>query len=144
MMTDPIPSQADELPELPDLRFGLSRAIQLHSEDFRVRWPQVALDLDLIEDENLLPWGHCLAFYRAYEAALERAARQVRADKVWVRYYPSAKYMVLQIKDTGEKQAAPVDVEVLQACVKEIGGEVQAKPQAGQETVVIIKVPFAA
>ncbi len=147
-MADTTPSPGNQQPDSPDLRFGLSRAIQLHSEEFRIHCPQVKLDLDLIEDENLLPVERCQALYQIYQAALDRAACQAQASMVSVRYYPSARFMVLDIRDSEEKAPVPVDLPTLQAKlqadVEGFGGQVQAAPYENQGTRITVKIPFPA
>lgn len=143
-MADSTLSPGNQQPDSPDLRFGLSRAIQLHSEEFRVHCPQAKLDLDLIEDENLLPVERCQALYQIYQAILDRAACQAQASIVLVRYYPSARYMVLDIRDSEEKAPAPVDLPKLQAGVEGYGGQVQVTPSENQGTRITVKMPFPA
>ncbi len=91
------------------IRFGLSRAIQIHTEDLRVRHPELKIDLDLVEDENLLPEDTCLALYRVYQEALNNVLHHAEASMVWIRYYPFKDQMILEIKDNGVGFSLPKD-----------------------------------
>lgn len=129
-------------PDLELVRFGLSRAIQIHSEAFRVKNPRIQLDLDLVEDENLLPQEACLALYQVYQQRLHQISGDAQARQVWVHYYPSRAHMVLDIKDDGEEASARAGAAGMKACIEAAGGEllVTARPDGG--TTVIAKAPF--
>ncbi len=137
------------------LRFGLSRAIQIHSEDFRVSYPHIKLDLDLVEDANLLPEETCLALYRIYQEAISNVVRHSDASQVWIRYYPSGQNMALEIKDNGKGFEIPSDWVSLtrrdhfgMAGMKErvdaVGGKIQIASKPGRGTTVKVKVPMGA
>lgn len=139
-------SSPDHPPEnTPDpeiVRFGLSRAIQLHSEEYRARFPQVQLDLDLVEDENLLPQATCLALYQVYLERLGQLAGDPRAKLVSIHYYPSRSHMNLEIKDDGSGDGAQADTASLKACVEAAGGELLAAAQPGGGLKITAKAPL--
>ena len=130
-------------PPDPDiLRFGLSRAVQIHSEEFRAKYPQKKLDLDLVEDENLLPPDACLALYQVYQERLQQLAGDAQAEQIWVHYYPSRTHMVLDIKDDGRGVSQQADFTAMKACIETAGGQllVSARPDGGM--TLTAKVPF--
>lgn len=130
-------------PDLELVRFGLSRAIQLHSEAFRVKNPQIQLDLDLVEDEHLLPQGSCLALFQVYQDRLRQIAGDAQAEQVWIHYYPSRSHMVLDIKDDGQEASAQEGIARLKAHIESVGGELlfAVRPEGGM--LVTVMVPFA-
>jgi len=135
-MADP-----SNLPIDPEfVRFGLSRAIQIHSEEFRVSNPRITLDLDLVEDEKLLPEATCLALFQSYLEILDRS-RQDQAGMVWVRYYPFKQEMVLEIKNDARSEH-PVDFSRVSECIQSVGGQVQAADQPGQGLFIKVTVPM--
>lgn len=129
-------------PELEPVRYGLSRAIQLHSEAFRVKNPQIKLDLDLVEDENLLPQETCLGLYQVYLERLRQIAGGAQAKQVWIHYYPSRAHMVLDIRDDGLGASAQTSSAEMKTYIEAAGGEllVAARPDGG--TTVTAKAPF--
>jgi signal transduction histidine kinase len=135
------------------IRFGLSRAIQLHSEDIRARYQQLRMDLDLVEDENLLPEETCLALYRIYQEGVTNVLRHAGARNLWVRYYPLRSVMVLEIWDNGRGFQVPEDwVELtrqgrfglagMQERAAAIGGAVAITSEMGKGTRLEARVPI--
>ena len=124
------------------VRFGLSRAIQLHSEEYRLTSPQIKLDLDLVEDENLLPKNTCLALYQVYLERLQQIAGDTQARRVWIHYYPSRTQMILDIKDDGKGDSTSADFARMRDCVEEAGGQLLVTAQPGQGTTITAKAPF--
>jgi glucose-6-phosphate-specific signal transduction histidine kinase len=136
-MSDQPTSPVD--PEL--VRFGLSRAIQIHSEEFRTKNPQIKIDLDLVEDEKLLPQSTCLVLYQVYLECLE-ISRRARAGMVWVRYYPLWQQMVLEIKHNGTGLGPRLDLTRLEECIQPVGGQVKATTLPAGGMVLAISVPM--
>ena len=131
----------NEIPPSPDLlRYGLSRAIQLHSEEFRVKHPEIRLDLDLVEDEFLLPPGCCLALYQVYLAGISSLAQGENACAASVRYYPGRDGMVLEIRTDGTSLALPGKEDV--KSVEKLGGKVELLSPSGQMEKLRANVPF--
>lgn len=84
------------------LRYGLARAIQIHSEEVRAKRPTFSLDLDLVDDEGLLGRSECLLLFMVYQEALENALRHAPDGQMKVRYYPNGEMMALALRDAGE------------------------------------------
>lgn len=134
------------------LRFGLSRAIQIHSEEVRSRHANLDLELDLIDDEGLLPDGLLVALFRVYEEAMENILRHAEAGKVWVRFAPSPGGMTLEIRDNGRGFSIPADwaefamhhtgVMGMKRRIEAIGGKLQITSAEGEGTKIKATVPF--
>jgi glucose-6-phosphate-specific signal transduction histidine kinase len=127
-------------PDPETIRFGLSRAIQIHSEEYRAKNPNTKMDLDLVEDENLLPQDTCLMLYRVYLERLQQIAGKARAKQIWIHYYPSRTHMVLDIKDDGA--GMQIDTAGMSQSLAEAGGELSVtnRPEGG--TALTVRVPF--
>ncbi len=136
-MSDLPPSPAD----LELVRFGLSRAIQIQSEEFRTKNPQIKMDLDLVEDEKLLSESTCLALYKVYLECLE-ISHQARARMVWVRYYPLWQQMVLEIKHDGTGLGPILNLTRLEECLKPVGGQVKATARPAGGVILVAAVPL--
>ena len=135
------------------IRFGLARAIQIHSEDFRGKYQNIKLDLDLVEDANLLPEETCLALYRIYQESLNNVLRHSEASVISVRYYPSRGNMVLEIKDNGKGFVPPTDwvrmtrgnhfgLAGMRERVDAIGGKLSIISRPGEGAQVCVRVPL--
>lgn len=134
--------EPDTSPDPEIVRFGLSRAIQIHSEEFRASLPHIQLDLDLVEDENLLPQETFLALYRCYTERLHQIAQNAQARQIWVHYYPTLTHMNLDVKDNGAGEPGPSVIARLRECVETAGGQLVVNTQPGEGTRVTAKVPF--
>jgi PAS domain S-box-containing protein len=137
------------------LRYGLSRAIRIHCQDFHEKYPEIRIELDLTEDANLLPEETCLVLYRIYQEAINNIIRHAEASQVWVRYQPDGQNLVLEIKDNGKGFEVPADfvnlarqnhfgMAGMRERVEAVGGKFRIISRPGQGTRVEIKVPVVA
>lgn len=135
------------------IRFGLSRAIQVHSEDVRTKHPDLHLVLDLVEDEQLLHDDVVRVLYGVYLESLHNALRHGQANRVEVRYHPTGNQMALEIEDNGQGFTVPDDWLVftrqhkfglarLRQQVTRLGGKFSLTSTAGQGTTVTVRVPL--
>lgn len=134
------------------LHFGLSRAIQLHSEEIRTKYPQLKLDYDLVDDENLLPEPIVLALFRVYQEAISNIEHHAQASSILVHYYPTGEGMNLEINDDGKGFSIPADwakfantrsgVMGMKQRIEAIGGKLHITSQPGQGTHIHVTVPL--
>jgi PAS domain S-box-containing protein len=135
------------------IRFGLSRAIRVHSEDFRNSQPGTALELDLYEDGNLLPEEVCLALYRIYQESLNNVVRHAGASTVRVRLARQDNHLTLEISDNGSGFSEAANLAQLiheghygLAGMKEraegVGGrfEINSRPNEGTRICVLVNL----
>ena len=151
------PSDDDAIRSM--LRFGLSRAIQLHSEEVRTRFPRLVLDLDLIDDENLLDEAACQALFRVYQEAITNIEHHVNEystpDKkhpVWIRNYLHDDSLVLEIRDDGQSFSIPSDwakytrshlgVMGMKPRLEALGGVLHVITEPGPGVLIQASVPF--
>jgi PAS domain S-box-containing protein len=134
------------------LRYGLSRAIRIHGEDFHDKYPEIHLELDLTEDINLLPEETCLVLYRIYQEAMNNIVRHAEASQVWVRYSLEDKYLVMEISDNGKGFEVPADfvnlarqnhfgMAGMRERIDAVGGKFRVSSQPGGGTTLEIRVP---
>lgn len=134
------------------LRFGLSRAIQVHSEGLRAKHPNLSLDLDLVDDERLLPDTVCHELYHVYLEAMSNVIHHAEATSVWVRYYPVENGMMLEIKDDGKGFSIPADwakfasthsgVMGMKPRIEALGGKLHIESKPGEGTVIQARAPL--
>jgi two-component system sensor histidine kinase UhpB len=147
--------RADDIDLRPPglIRFGLSRAIQVHSEEVRTKHPELHLSLDLVEDEQLLADDVVRVLYGVYLESLHNVLRHAQASRVEIRYHPAGDQMVLEIEDNGQGFEAPGDWLVftrqrklglarLRRQVAGLGGKLQVVSAPGQGTRVTVRVPL--
>lgn len=134
------------------LRFGLSRAIQVHSEGLRANHPNLSLELDLVDDESLLPSGVCHELFHVYLEAMSNVIHHAQASTVWVRYYPGENCMLLEIKDDGKGFSIPADwakfassrsgVMGMKPRIEAVHGKLHIESKPGEGTIIEVKVPL--
>jgi signal transduction histidine kinase len=133
------------------IRFGLSRAIRVHAEEFGERHPQYALQLDLFDDANQIPEQMSLALYRIYQEALNNIVRHAQASVIHILLSQEEQQVVLEIGDDGCGFAVTSDLvgqtrtgHFGLAGMKEraelIGAALTVSSAAGQGTVVRVTV----
>ena len=133
-------------PILDLLRFGLSRAIQADSEGVRARFPQIQLDLDLVDDEGLLAEEGNRALFAVYREAVEHAVARQGTTRVWVKYLPSPHGMQLEVKDDGQntaKELADFIPDEVVARVHAAGGKLGVSAGAEKKTRVQARMRMA-
>jgi PAS domain S-box-containing protein len=82
--------------------FGLFKAIQSHSENFKKKHPDLKIILQLAKDDQLLSEETRLALFRIYQESLNNIVRHSQADQVWIRLMLDEDQVVLEIKDNGQ------------------------------------------
>lgn len=87
--------------------FGVGAAIRAHTDRFRVRYPALDTDLDLVDDEPELPNPLRLALFRICQEAMSNAARHAGANNLSVRLSVEKEEVVLQVTDDGAGFATP-------------------------------------
>lgn len=149
-----LPPENEPLTHL--LRYGLARAIQVHSESFRLRDPGLAVDLDLVDDEQFLSETAARTLFRVYQEAMHNIANHAGeghpACTVRVRYYPSGAAMVLEISDNGDAFSIPADwakfsasragVMGMKERIEALGGSLNITAEPGQKTVIQASLPL--
>jgi signal transduction histidine kinase len=135
------------------LRFGLSRTIQLHTERFRAGSPALKVDLDLVDDENLLPEAACHMLFKVYSEAMRNIEHHAEAGLVSVRYFIERNHVVLEIHDDGHGFNIPSDwakftatgsgVMGAKARLEAFGGKLHIDSTPGQSTTIRASLPIS-
>jgi PAS domain S-box-containing protein len=92
------------------IRFGLSRSITIHAEDFKDRHPHCQIDLDLPAQDVQMDEDQILILFRIYQEALNNIARHSNAKHIQVRYALTAVQAELEIQDDGVGFDVPGDL----------------------------------
>jgi PAS domain S-box-containing protein len=83
------------------IRFGLTKSIRIHLEDFREKHPEIHVTQHLFDDGNLLPEQVRLALFRVYQESLNNIVKHAGASSVSVRLSHKDNRVRLQIHDNG-------------------------------------------
>jgi signal transduction histidine kinase len=81
--------------------FGLEQALRAHARQFQEEHPEIAVQLDLDADRQLLPERVRLALYRIYQHALSNVTKHARATQVRVGFTLTEDQVNLKIVDDG-------------------------------------------
>jgi signal transduction histidine kinase len=133
--------------------FGLENAIRSYMNDFQEKHPEIAVELSLARDRQLLPDEVRLALFRVLQQAVSNVIRHSKAGEVRVRFMFDAEEAQLEVSDNGIGFEIPGDLSLLRAGWFGLGGEaervraqggslaVESKP--GEGTTVRALVPWA-
>ena len=135
------------------LRFGLSKAIRLQSEDIREGGSRIEWSYRLAEDGNRLPVQICLALFRIYQEAVNNTVRHSGASRGWVNFQFKPGKLVLEIRDNGRGLPAKYDFDTLtlnnhfglagmSERAEAIGGRLEIHSRPGGGTRIHVVVPF--
>ncbi len=135
------------------LRFGLAKAIQVHGETLRERYPQILWNLRLANDEQILEEQTSLALFRVYQEAVNNIIRHSEATKSWITYRVFKGHVTLEIRDNGKGIADKQDIVTLtnhkhfglagmSERVQAIQGQMEIISQAGHGTIIKVSVPI--
>lgn len=150
--TNSPPSSGEPFAHL--LRYGLSRALQAHSDQLRSRHARLALDLDLVDDEGLLEWGGAHALYAVYILVMDNILRKANdeATAVRVHYAPQGSDMCLEIRadagafsvgdDWSRFQRGGQSVMGLKTQIDGMGGFLRIAAEEGQEARIAASLPM--
>ncbi len=127
-------------PVLDDL--GLAASLRELCAQHRER-ARMAVEVELVGDDRLLPPDLCLTVYRVCQEALTNVARHARATRVQVRFGTGAGHTVIVVRDNGvgfDPLAAPeghLGLLGMRERVKAHGGRLDLESAPGQGTAVI-------
>lgn len=135
-------------------RFGLSRAIEAHAEEFKERYPGLALTHEIAEDRGKLSRDAGLSLFRIYQEALNNIVRHANATRASVRLSFSDELAVLEIEDNGRGLPVMPDLtsQTAQghyglAGMKEraeaVSGTFQLRSAPGNGTTVTVRIPVS-
>jgi signal transduction histidine kinase len=134
--------------------FGLVGAIREHADSFAAKHPQLAVHLDLMPDEQLLPEEVRLNLFRIYQQALSNVARHAEAANVTVRFGYDERQVRLEIEDDGQGFIVPnrwigltrqghLGLAGSAERAELIGGRFQVRSAPGQGARLVVTVPRA-
>lgn len=135
------------------IRFGLSKAIQLHTEGLRERYPQITWNLKLANDGQLLSDQTSLALFRIYQEAVNNIVRHAAASKAWISLSLPKNQVRMEIRDNGRGFSGDHDMVALASTlhfglagiserVEAINGKLEIKSKPGSGTTLIVTAPL--
>ena len=132
--------------------FGLEKAILSHSEEFQRIHPEIAIELDLQRDRQVLDEQIRIALFRIYQESLNNVMRHSKADKVTVHFWFDENSACLEVKDNG-KGFRPPDhwIELARKGhlglvgsierAREVGGRLEVTSGEGKGTFIRATIP---
>ncbi len=134
------------------IRFGLSRAILVHTEELCERNPGLEIQRDLFQDADPAPEQTSLALYRIYQEAMNNILRHANASRIHILLAVEEGQILLQISDNGAGFTVPTDLAGqtrtghfglagMQERAEIINANLQITSIPGQGTVVRVTVP---
>jgi PAS domain S-box-containing protein len=129
--------------------FGLVPAMEWHAREWERR-TGIQCRLDLIEITSPISREKRTAVFRVFQEALTNVARHAQATRVNVTTGVDEGDLMLMIEDDGVGiRAGELDfsrslgLKGMQERMKEVGGVVEIEGEAGQGTIIAIRVPLS-
>jgi two-component system sensor histidine kinase UhpB len=132
--------------------FGLEGAIREHADQFRNKYPDIDLQLDLKHDGKELPEQMRLNLFRIYQQAVTNVIRHAQATQVNVKFTWDENQVILRIQDNGKGFEVPPrwirlvrkgHLGLVGAAERAelLGGRFQVISNPGEGTLVDVTVP---
>jgi PAS domain S-box-containing protein len=133
--------------------FGLEKAIRSHAEEFREKYPEIALHLSLAQDKQSLPEDIRLILYRIYQHSLVNVIRHAQAHEVHVHFTFDVEEAQLEVRDNGVGFIVPSSwVELVKQGhfglagaverVSLLGGVFNVESAPGSGTIARVAIPI--
>jgi PAS domain S-box-containing protein len=84
------------------IRFGLIKAMRIYLEDFKERYPDIELDVDLMEENDSFSEQARLSLYRILQEALYNACDHANTTRIGVSFTNTGDMAVLEVRDAGK------------------------------------------
>ena len=91
-------------------QFGLHDALQDMLDDWRMRHPEMALNLTVSGELDALDDGHATAVYRIVQEAVNNALRHAHASRIDVMVQAVPGWLQLEVADNGSGSLAALEV----------------------------------
>lgn len=135
------------------IQFGFSKVLRMYIEDFRSRFPEIGIELDITDDDQVLSNDTHLTLFRIFQAAMNNIIRHSEASRVRVMFKLEPDCFILEVQDNGQGFDQNKDYSHLTrgghfglVGMKEraevIGGEFTVQSEVGQGTAIRIKAPL--
>jgi PAS domain S-box-containing protein len=133
--------------------YGLKSAIQGHMEMVIQTHPELEIEVDLAEDDQMLPERVRLTLYRICQHAVSNVIRHAQARRLSVRLRIDAENVILEIEDDGCGFNLPAHWVFLAReghfglagtyeRVKAIGGDLKINSALGKGTLIQVTFPL--
>lgn len=81
--------------------FGLEKTILSHMDEFRAAHPELAVELDLAHDGQILPEHIRIVLFRIYQETLNNILRHAQAHTIKIHFQLTEEHAILEIQDDG-------------------------------------------
>jgi two-component system, NarL family, sensor histidine kinase UhpB len=146
-------SMINELRPPSLIRFGFSKAMQFHIDDFREKHPEIQIHANLMEDEDSLPEPVRLTLYRIMQEGLNNIARHARASQVSIDFRCFQDETTLHIQDNGNGFALSNNLGDytihghfglvgMRERAESVGGHLAVQSVPGQGTEILVTIPI--
>jgi two-component system sensor histidine kinase UhpB len=131
-------------------RFGLRDALQDLLSEWRLRHPQVALNLSITGALEQLGEPCSTAVYRIVQEAVTNALRHARASRIDVTLHTAPEALVMEIADNGQGPTTPLEarghygVPGMRERVQALGGSFAIEQVQAGGVRVSVRLPLAA
>lgn len=137
------------------IRFGVTKAIQHYTVDFREKHPELEIQLDLhpLDHETRLSEQINLTLFRIYQEALDNILRHAQATRIWVRFRQFRDEVILEIYDDGKgfpvsdaftkhTQEHHFGLAGMKERAHAAGGEFSLSSEPGKGTTIHVTIPL--
>jgi PAS domain S-box-containing protein len=135
------------------MHFGLTRMIQMHQEDLSEKYPNITIELDVMEEKGKLSDPVRLALFRIYQAGVNNIVRHSGADKARIEFRVSEDAFLLQLSDNGKGFSKGSDFTQftrnghfglvgMKERAEAIGGEFSISSEPDKGTIILVKGPI--
>jgi PAS domain S-box-containing protein len=90
-------------------KFGLEKAIQAHLETFQEKHPELSVQFEAQQEDEVLPESMRVAIYRIYQESLTNIVKHARATQVTIRLNQTLDEITLTVQDNGLGFEIPTD-----------------------------------
>jgi two-component system, NarL family, sensor histidine kinase UhpB len=133
-------------------KFGLINTIREYLERFHEKYPSIAVELEVIQEDTLAPTPILNNLYRIFQETMTNIVRHAKATEVKIRYEKNQQFTEIAIQDNGLGFTVPLDwsewaskghlgLVGMKERVEAINGELNVVSSPGKGALVQIVVP---
>ena len=133
--------------------FGLEKTIRSHAQQFHAAHPELAITLDLAEDDAILPEPVRIVLFRIYQEAMNNILRHAQASQVKVRFRLQGEQAILVVHDNGKGFVLPerwinlardghLGIVGARERAREAGGKLEVTSRPGKGVIIRATIPI--
>ena len=133
--------------------FGLAKAIQSYLEEFREKYLAIDVQMEVVQDDALVPEPIMINLYRIFQETMINVARHAEATQIRARYEKNGQFIELIVQDNGHGFIIPADWDELAReghlgmvgmieRAQAVNGQIEVDSKPGNGTLVRVHVPI--